>query len=113
MGLQEVDPSDTEPSSGIRRTAARCWALLLARIYECLPLQCPRCGEPMRVIAFILDPPVIEKILTHVGEPVAAPTVLPARAPPQVEMDFGQGGTCPEEWPDMDQSTGTGSTTWE
>ena len=52
----------------VRRDAARCWALLLARIYECLPLQCPRCGEPMRVIAFILEPPVIQKILTHVGD---------------------------------------------
>ena len=58
MGLQEVDPSGTEPTSGIRRNAVRCWALLLARIYECLPLRRPRCGEPMRIIAFILEPPV-------------------------------------------------------
>jgi len=36
MGLQEVDPSGTEPTSGIRRIAARCWVMLLARIYECL-----------------------------------------------------------------------------
>ena len=97
-GLPEVDPSGTEPASGIRGTAARCWALLLARIYECLPLQCPRCGEPLRIIAFILEPPVIERILTHVGEPVSAPAVLPARAPPQMEMD---------------QTGGTGGDTWE
>ena len=32
--------------------------MLLVRIYECLPLLCPRCGEPMRIIAFVLDPPV-------------------------------------------------------
>ncbi|MCK9995475.1 MAG: hypothetical protein KAH56_04250 [Candidatus Krumholzibacteria bacterium] len=38
---------------------------------------------------------------------------LPARAPPQVEMDFDQGGAGPEEWPDMDQTAGTGSATWE
>ncbi len=126
MGLQEVDPSDTEPTSGIRRTAARCWALLLARIYECLPLQCPRCGEPMRIIAFILEPPVIERILLHVGEPVAAPAVLPARAPPQMEMDLSPGNpptdgwttdddqaTGTDEWPDMDQTVGTGGDNWE
>ena len=67
----------------------------------------------MRIIAFILDPPVIERILTHVGEPVLAPMVLPARAPPQVEMDFDPGGGGPEVWPDMDQTAGTGSATWE
>jgi hypothetical protein len=62
MGLQEEQP---EPGAGdrFRQTAARCWALLLARIYECLPLQCPRCGQPMRLIAFILEPPVIPKSL--------------------------------------------------
>jgi hypothetical protein len=35
----------------------------------------------MRLIAFIGDPPVIERILAHIGEPVQAPAVLPARSP--------------------------------
>ena len=68
MGLPEAEtrPARSTPASrasAVGRLAARCWALLLARIYECLPLLCPRCGEPMRIIAFILDPPVIERIL--------------------------------------------------
>jgi hypothetical protein len=42
----------------------------------------------MRIIAFILDPPVIERILTHIGEPVTPPAVLPARPPPQAELGF-------------------------
>jgi len=89
MGLQEEQP---EPRAGerFRHTAARCWALLLARIYECLPLQCPRCGQPMRIIAFILEPPVVERILSHIGEPVAPPAILPARSPPQGELEFDQ-----------------------
>jgi hypothetical protein len=66
MGLPEVDATDSrplsaddgEPRSAAGRLAARCWALLLAWIYERLPLLCPRCGEPMRLISFILDPPV-------------------------------------------------------
>ena len=40
---------------------------LLARIYECLPLTCEKCGQPMRLIAFIMEPPVVEKILTHIS----------------------------------------------
>jgi len=42
----------------------------------------------MRIIAFILDRSVIERILEHVGEPTEAPAVLPARSPPQGELGF-------------------------
>lgn len=31
------------------------WAMLLARIYDALPLLCPRCGGAMRIIAFITN----------------------------------------------------------
>ncbi len=110
MGL----PSAHEPPSLLstaRRAAARCWALLLVRIYECLPLRCPKCGEPMRIIAFVLDEPTIERILGHIGEPTRPPVVLPARSPPQGTLPFDQtpGGG---DWPDMDQSAGTGDG-WE
>ncbi|MEZ4386194.1 MAG: hypothetical protein R3D98_01200 [Candidatus Krumholzibacteriia bacterium] len=79
MGLAEAEAGDDGPrplssDEGERRSlpgkiAARCWALLLARIFEYLPLVCPRCGESMRLIAFILDPSVVERILGHIGEP--------------------------------------------
>ena len=74
-------------------------ALLLAKIYECLPLRRPRCGQPMRIIAFIL-------------EPTTAPEVLPARAPPQAEFPFTQ-VAGPDDWPDMDQTAGTNGDTWD
>jgi hypothetical protein len=32
------------------------------------PLICPQCQNEMRVVAFIEDPPVIEKILRHIGQ---------------------------------------------
>jgi len=76
----------------------------------------------MRIIAFILELPVIERmwnrcaippaaITTYVREPIAAPAVLPARAPPQAEMDFDQVAGS-DEWPDMDQTAGKGCDTW-
>ena len=89
MNLQD-GPPEVDGRTHIHKTAARCWALLLARIYECLPLRCPRCSQPMRIIAFIVEPAVIERILTHVGEPTEPPAVLPARAPPQLELGFDQ-----------------------
>ena len=33
--------------------------------HEADPLLCPQCGGAMRIIAFIDQPEVIEKILTH------------------------------------------------
>ncbi len=45
------------------------WAMLIKRVYEVDPLACPKCGGPMKVIAFI-EPPqgaLIEKILRHCG----------------------------------------------
>ena len=110
MGLPSAQEPPS-PLSAVRRAAARCWALLLVRIYECLPLRCPKCGEPMRIIAFVLDEPTIERILTHIGEPTRPPVVLPARSPPQGSLPFDQtpGGG---DWPDMDQSAGTGDG-WE
>jgi len=37
MGLQE-GLSEPATDMGFRKTAARCWAMLRARIYECRPL---------------------------------------------------------------------------
>jgi hypothetical protein len=108
MGLPSASPAETNPPSplsNLRRAAARCWALLLVRIYECLPLRCPKCGEPMRIIAFVLDRPPIERILEHIGEPTQPPVVLPARSPPQLALGFDQ-TIATAEWPEMDQTAG-------
>ena len=47
--------------------AKRAWARLGKQVYEVDPLICPHCGSAMRVIAFIEQPAVIEKILSHLG----------------------------------------------
>ena len=114
MDIDQTGLSQDKPQGRMRQAAARCWAMLLARIYECLPLTCPKCGQPMRLIAFIMEPPVVEKILKHIGEPTEPPTVLPARAPPQVEMDFDQVAQFDQgnDWPDMDQTAETINETW-
>ena len=42
------------------------WAELLARVFGIIP-NCPNCGQPMRIIAFIQSENSLNKILTHVG----------------------------------------------
>ncbi len=56
--------------------------MLLARLFESLPLGCPNCGVDMRIIAFIPEAAPIEHILTHIGEPPHPPAIAPARGPP-------------------------------
>jgi hypothetical protein len=103
---------DTEPLPTFRSALSRSWALLLVRIHECLPLLCPRCRAPMRIVSFVQEPDVIERILRHVGEPVEAPVVLPARAPPQGELGLDQTADL-AEWPDEDQTAGQPDDEWE
>jgi len=51
------------------REARKGWAALIKQVYELDPLQCPKCGAEMKVIAFIerRQTEVIEKILRHCG----------------------------------------------
>src|SRR5690606_16770526 len=78
------------PPPGRGHPSRLAWALLLARIYEVLPLLCPACGGPMRIVAFLTEPSVVRPILIHLGLPDRPPPVAPARRPPQAEFDFEQ-----------------------
>jgi hypothetical protein len=39
-----------------KRRASYLWAMLIARIYEVLPLLCPKCSNPMRITAVFAAP---------------------------------------------------------
>jgi hypothetical protein len=41
--------------------------------------HCPNCGGELKIIAAILEQPVIAKILTHLGPQARAPPRAPAR----------------------------------
>jgi hypothetical protein len=58
---------DAQASSAERRRLRRHWAQLLRRIFEVDPLTCANCGGQLKVITFITDPPVVDKILRHLG----------------------------------------------
>lgn len=77
---EAADEAANEPAH--RKAARYLWALILARIYEVLPLVCTKCGSDMRIIAFINEGPAIREILSPLGESISAPTLAPARGPP-------------------------------
>jgi hypothetical protein len=76
----------TEPAPERASPARIRWAVLLARIYDALPLLCPACGADMRILAFLTDPPVVSAILLHLDLPHKPPPLSPARGPPQSDL---------------------------
>jgi len=58
------------------------WAVLIARIYEVLPLLCPLCGGQMRLSAFITHSADIRQILEHIWVDSEPPHITPVRGPP-------------------------------
>jgi hypothetical protein len=64
------------------------WQQLIKRVFDIDPLRCPRCSATMVVVAFITDPPVLRRILNHLGLPTTTPPLAPARLSLQQEFDF-------------------------
>jgi hypothetical protein len=55
------------------------WARLLKQVFDIDIEHCPNCGGALKIIAAIEDPPVIIKILSHLGLPTRGPPRAPAR----------------------------------
>jgi len=47
------------------RIPRRGWAEMIRKVYEVDPLLCPQCGGQMKVIAFITDYAVVDRIIHH------------------------------------------------
>ena len=59
-----VSGPEPEPDD-FRRHCKRPWARLIRKVWAANPLVCPRCGGRLRIISFIEDAAIIEKILRH------------------------------------------------
>ena len=69
----------TDNAQGQGETARMSWARLLKRVFDIDIEHCPNCGGSLKIIAAIEDPPVIVKILAHLGLPTRAPPRSPAQ----------------------------------
>lgn len=72
-------PTECEVNSEHHRPARMGWAKLLRRVFDLDLQHCPNCGGELKIIAAILEQPVVEKILTHLGLQARAPPRAPAR----------------------------------
>ena len=57
-------PAECEATCSHHRPVRLSWAKLLKRVFEIDTEHCPNCGGQMKIIAALLEQPVIEKILT-------------------------------------------------
>jgi len=78
---QAAQPAACEADCAHHRPVRLSWARLLKRVFYIDLEHCPNCGGEMKIIAAILEAPVIEKILTHLGLQARAPPRAPARGP--------------------------------
>ena len=49
----------------LRPIPAKGWAEMIRKVYEVNPLTCVRCGGTMKIIAFLTEYAVVDKIIDH------------------------------------------------
>ena len=64
------------------------WPDLMKRVFQKSVTKCTRCGSTMELCSVITDEESIKAYCEGVGLPSEAPTIAPARGPPQPNFDF-------------------------
>ena len=62
-GVNIIDVSKYQ----LKKVPSLKWGECIKKIWNTDPLICPECMEPMKIIAFITEGPIIQKILKHLG----------------------------------------------
>ena len=61
----------------LRRLSSKGWAAMIRKIYEVDPMICPKCGGRMKIVAFITEVAVVDRIMEHLKL-----TFVAAKPPP-------------------------------
>jgi len=51
----------------LRRLPSKGWAEMIRKVYEVDPMLCPQCGGTIRIIAFLTDYAVVDRIIDHLN----------------------------------------------
>jgi ribosomal protein S27E len=82
LGMIEEEPPRV-PSKG--------WAEMIRKVYEVDPLRCPRCGGRMKVIAFLTEYAVVDRIIRHLKLTFAAERPPPSHVLSEVNLMAAEG----------------------
>ena len=73
------------------RVPSKGWAEMIRKIYEVDPMICPRCGGRMKVVAFLTDHAVVDRIIRHQELTFAAQRPPPAYVFEQTALMAAEG----------------------
>src|SRR5262249_59564235 len=76
---ERATETSSEDAHAQGKTPRMSCARLLKRVFDVDVEHCPNCGGALKIIAAIDDPPVIVKILSHLGLSTRGPPRAPAR----------------------------------
>ena len=89
-GPREIDPSN------LPRFGRLPWAVLLKRVFLVDVLECPKCKGRMKILAAVIAPANVRRVLESLSLPSEAPRLRPARPPLQTEL--GDAGLRSDEF---------------
>jgi hypothetical protein len=61
LGFLALRMAEEEP----KPVPAKGWAEMIRKVYEVDPMVCPRCGGTMKIIAFLTEFSVVDRIINH------------------------------------------------
>jgi hypothetical protein len=70
----------------LRPLPSKGWAEMIRKVYEVDPMLCPKCGGKMKVIAFLTDYSVVDRIINHLKLTFVADRPPPSRVFEQVAL---------------------------
>jgi len=87
-----VCPHDRADGSADPESSSRppnyTWAQLLRRVFQIDVLECPRCGDRLRILAAVQSPEAIRKILECMGLPSRAPPIAGVRLEDNPQLEW-------------------------
>jgi len=70
----------------LRRVPSKGWAAMIRKVYEVDPMICPKCGGTMKVVAFITEHAVVDRIIDHLKLTFVAEKPPPSRVMTEVAL---------------------------
>jgi len=62
----------------LQRLPSKGWAAMIRKVYEVDPMLCPKCGGWIKVVAFVTEHAVVDRIIDHLKLTFAAEKPPPA-----------------------------------
>jgi len=76
----------------LRPLPSKGWAEMIRKVYEVDPMVCPQCGGQMKVIAFLTDYAVVDRIIDHLKLTFVAERPPPPQAAYQEVLMAAEAG---------------------